>query len=240
MRALTAAAHTRARAAGSDDIWEKATTALVDALQRKGWAYEVDEGGGAFYGPKIDVKIKDAIGRTWQCSTIQCDFNLPQRFELEYVDSEGARQQPIMLHRAIFGSIERFFGILTESTAGDFPYWLAPVQLRLLPVVGDAEDFCADVVAQAKARGLRAEVDKSGERLGKLIRNAEMQRIPVMAVVGKAEVESGSLTLRTRYGGSLGELPLDKALEAMASASAGGMEPHEVLGVDPEGENESK
>jgi len=192
----------------------------------------VDEGGGAFYGPKIDIKINDAIGRTWQCSTIQCDFNLPERFEMEYVDKEGQRQVPIMVHRAIFGSIERFFGILTENTAGDFPYWLAPVQLRLLPVVGEAEAFCAKVVADAKRLGLRAEVDKSGERLGKLIRNSEMQRIPVMAVVGKSEMESGKLSLRTRYGGSLGELSIEEALAVMAKANAQNVEPNDILGIE--------
>ena len=122
------------KSVGTDDIWQKSEAALVDALERKGWGYGVDDGGGAFYGPKIDIKIKDAIGRLWQCSTVQCDFNLPQRFEMDYVNAEGNKEQPIMLHRAIFGSIERFFGVLLESTAGDFPFWLAPVQLRMLPV----------------------------------------------------------------------------------------------------------
>lgn len=135
-----------------------------------------------------------------------------------------------MVHRAIFGSIERFFGILTESTAGDFPYWLAPVQLRLLPVVSDAEDLCAEVASRAKAAGLRAEVDLSGERLGKLIRNAEMQRVPVMAVVGKNEVASGRLALRTRYGGDLGELEVDAAIDVMAEAARRGVEPSDVIG----------
>jgi len=228
------------KSVGTDDIWTKATAALTDALERKGWSYEVDEGGGAFYGPKIDIKIRDAIGRTWQCSTIQCDFNLPERFELEYVDAEGQRQRPIMVHRAIFGSIERFFGILTENTAGDFPYWLAPVQLRLLPVVSEAEAFCEEVVARAKKAGLRAELDRSGERLGKLIRNAEMQRVPVMAVVGKSEVASGKLALRTRYGGGLGELEVDAALAALTEAAESAREPHEVLGVDPGAKEEGR
>jgi len=137
-----------------------------------------------------------------------------------------------MVHRAIFGSLERFFAILIESTAGELPLWLAPVQLRLLPVVTEAESFCADVVAQAKAMGIRAEVDMSGERLGKLIRNAEMQRIPVMAVVGKSEIESGKLALRTRYGGSLGELSIPDALDTMAKAVERTVEPHEVLGIE--------
>ncbi|CAM9684837.1 unnamed protein product, partial [Choristocarpus tenellus] len=133
------------KAVGTDAIWNMATEALKGALERKGWSYEVDEGGGAFYGPKIDLKIKDAIGRTWQCSTVQCDFNLPERFDLEYVDSGGEKKQPVMLHRAIFGSIERFFGILIENTAGDFPLWLAPQQLRLLPVTDAARDYCMQV-----------------------------------------------------------------------------------------------
>ena len=135
------------KSVGSDEIWERATGALVQALDNKNWAYSVDEGGGAFYGPKIDVKIKDAIGRMWQCSTVQCDFNLPERFGLEYVAASGAREQPIMVHRAIFGSIERFFGVLTESTAGDFPFWLAPVQLRLLPVSDDFRPYCEEALA---------------------------------------------------------------------------------------------
>lgn len=127
---------------GSDAIWEAATNALIGALERKGWDYTVNEGDGAFYGPKIDLKIKDAIGRTWQCSTIQCDFNLPDRFDLQYVAAGGEKERPIMVHRAIFGSLERFFGILVESTAGDFPLWLAPVQMKLLPVTDDARVFC--------------------------------------------------------------------------------------------------
>eukprot|EP00965_Chrysotila_dentata_P161896 5346798-Pleurochrysis_carterae.AAC.1 len=118
------------KSVGSDDIWDKATEALKGALVRKGWDYSVDEGGGAFYGPKIDIKIRDAIGRLWQCSTVQCDFNLPQRFGMEYVSAEGSKEQPIMVHRAIFGSIERFFGVLLESTAGDFPFWIAPVRVK--------------------------------------------------------------------------------------------------------------
>merc|ERR1719502_874333 len=139
------------KAIGTDDIWELATGALEQALQTKGWSYGVDEGGGAFYGPKIDIKIKDAIGRMWQCSTIQADFNLPSRFELEYTSAEGTKQRPIMLHRAIFGSIERFFGVLIESTAGDFPFWLAPVQMRLLIVSDDFLPYANEVLSALKA-----------------------------------------------------------------------------------------
>ena len=138
------------KAVGSDEIWEKATAALEGALIRKEWSYGVDEGGGAFYGPKIDLKIKDAIGRQWQCSTVQCDFNLPERFGLEYTSSEGTKERPIMVHRAIFGSLERFFGILTENCAGDFPFWIAPVQLKLLPVTDAVQDYCYEIAAKAK------------------------------------------------------------------------------------------
>jgi len=189
------------KSVGGDDIWEKAETALKGALSRKGWDYKVDEGGGAFYGPKIDVKIKDAIGRTWQCSTVQCDFNLPERFDLEYVSKDGKKERPIMVHRAIFGSIERFFGILVENTAGDFPVWLSPVQLKVLPVTDDFRPFCEDVVKKAKALGIRAEIDSSDDRLGKMIRNAELEKIPVVAVVGQKEIDSNQLAIRTRKGG---------------------------------------
>jgi threonyl-tRNA synthetase len=197
------------KSVGGDDIWEAATIALEDALKTKGWDYAVDEGGGAFYGPKIDLKIRDAIGRQWQCSTIQCDFNLPERFGLEYVSAEGTRQQPIMVHRAIFGSLERFFGILVENCAGDFPLWLAPTQLKLLPVTDAVVDYCYQVADQAKKLGLRVEVDRGSERLAKQIRNAEQQRIPIMAIVGVKEMESGQLSVRSRKDGDLGTFPVE-------------------------------
>lgn len=212
------------KSVGDDDIWERATAALVDALNMKGWGYEVDEGGGAFYGPKIDIKIRDAIGRLWQCSTVQCDFNLPQRFDLEYVDTDGARKRPIMVHRAIFGSVERFFGVLIESYAGEFPLWLAPVQMRLLPVTDAARDWCADVAARAKKQGLRVEVDNSGERLGKMIRNAEQLRLPLMAVVGEKEVAANSLAIRSRKLGDLGSVPVDTAIDTMQKANELGID----------------
>jgi len=163
---------------GEDAVWELATQGLIDALERKGWAYTVDEGGGAFYGPKIDIKIEDAIGRLWQCSTIQLDFNLPERFDLEYVAADGSRQRPIMIHRAIFGSLERFFAIMVENYAGDFPFWLAPEQIRLLPVSDGALEFAADLQSKLRAAGVRSSLDRSGERLGKLIRQGEQQKIP--------------------------------------------------------------
>eukprot|EP01033_Poteriospumella_lacustris_P014381 gene14381-10278_t len=205
-----------AESVGSDDIWEKATAALVSALDRKGWAYTVDEGGGAFYGPKIDIKIKDAIGRKWQCSTVQCDFNLPERFQLEYAASDNTKQRPIMVHRAIFGSIERFFGVLIESTAGEFPLWLAPVQLRLLPVVDDAVDYCHDVAELANRLGLRTEVDRSGARIAKQIRDAEQSKVPLTAIVGVNEKNEKTLSLRLRKVGDVGSFPMEQLVQFVA------------------------
>ncbi|GAB4825263.1 hypothetical protein Ancab_008135 [Ancistrocladus abbreviatus] len=196
------------KAVGGDDIWEKATSALRDALDDKGWKYKVDEGGGAFYGPKIDLKIEDALGRKWQCSTIQVDFNLPQRFDITYVGSNSEKKRPIMIHRAVLGSLERFFGVLIEHYAGDFPLWLSPVQARLLPVTDTQLPYCYEVATKMKAEGIRVEVCH-GERLPKLIRNAEKQRIPLMAVLGPKEVETQTLTVRSRFGGELGTMPVD-------------------------------
>jgi len=207
------------KAVGSADIWEAATAALEGALKQKGWEYGIDEGGGAFYGPKIDLKIRDAIGRQWQCSTVQCDFNLPERFELEYVSAEGTRERPIMVHRAIFGSIERFFGILIENCSGDFPLWLAPVQLKLLPVTDGVYDYCVDVAKKAQKMGIRIEVDRGNERLAKQIRNAEQQRVPIMAVVGMKEVENNSLAVRSRKLGDLGSFSVDDILAELRRCS---------------------
>ena len=203
---------------GTDDIWNKATTALIGALVRKNWGYSVDEGGGAFYGPKIDIKIQDAIGRRWQCSTIQCDFNLPERFDLEYAASDQTRQRPIMVHRAIFGSLERFFGVLVESTAGEFPFWVTPVHLRLLPVTDDAIDYCKKVKVRAEKFGLRVEVDTSGQRLAKQIRSSEQDKIPVMAIVGEKELQQDSLSLRIRKIGDIGSLTVDNVISNLKFA----------------------
>jgi len=213
------------KAIGSDDIWDLATSALEGALQQKGWDYGVDEGGGAFYGPKIDIKIKDALGRFWQCSTIQCDFNLPERFELEYTSPEGEKERPIMLHRAIFGSLERFFGVLIESTAGDFPFWLAPTQLRLLPVSDDFRPYCEEVAAAAKAAGIRIEIDQGGRSVGKQIKIANQDKVPLYAVIGEQEIAQRSLSIQCRKDGGLvdlGEIPYDTAVSAMALASTTG------------------
>jgi threonyl-tRNA synthetase len=192
----------------------------VEALERKGWAYKIDEGGGAFYGPKIDLKIEDAIGRMWQCSTIQLDFNLPERFDLHYVAADGSRQRPIMIHRAIFGSLERFFGIMIENYAGDFPLWLAPEQIRLLPVTDDVRTYADDLQAQLRAAGVRATVDPSGDRLGKMIRQGEQQKIPLLAVIGAQEAAAGSVRLRSRRDRDLGSLPVATLITAACTANA--------------------
>lgn len=204
------------KAVGSDEIWEEATAALEGALKAKGWDYSIDEGGGAFYGPKIDLKIRDAIGRSWQCSTVQCDFNLPERFELEYVSADNTRERPIMVHRAIFGSVERFFGILIENCSGDFPLWLNPTQIKLLPVTDGVRDYCQEVADKAKKMGLRVEIDRGNERLGKQIRNAEQQRVPIIVVVGEKEMESGTLAVRSRKLGDLGSFKVDDLLTEMS------------------------
>ena len=226
------------KSVGSDAIWDAATEALEGALKVKGWEYGVDEGGGAFYGPKIDLKIRDAIGRTWQCSTIQCDFNLPERFGLEYVSAEGNKERPIMLHRAIFGSIERFFGILTENCAGDFPLWIAPVQFKLLPVTDSVLDYCFDIKKRAEKMGIRIEVDRGNERLAKQIRNAEQARIPVMAVVGVKEMEAGTLAVRSRKEGDLGIWTVDDLLAELSSCVDAAQEMTKMGDVPPPKEEE--
>ena len=205
---------------GDDAVWELANKGLTEALQRKGWDYKIDEGGGAFYGPKIDLKIEDAIGRMWQCSTIQLDFNLPERFALEYVAADGSRQRPIMIHRAIFGSLERFFGIMTENYAGDFPFWLAAEQIRLLPVTDEVMGYAEEIQSELTAAGIRSRIDRSGERLGKLIRLGEQQKIPVLAVIGAQEAEQGTLSLRSRRQGDLGSVARSEVLDAATSANA--------------------
>lgn len=206
---------------GEDAVWELATAGLVEALERKGWAYKVDEGGGAFYGPKIDLKIEDAIGRLWQCSTIQLDFNLPERFDLNYVAADGSRCRPIMIHRAIFGSLERFFGVMVENYAGDFPFWLAPEQVRLLPVTDDALPWAEELRGLLAAAGIRAGIDHSGDRLGKLIRNGEQMKIPVLGVIGAREAETRTVSLRSRRQGDLGSVAADALVAAAATANAG-------------------
>ena len=207
------------KAIGDDAVWELATKGLIEALERKGWSYKIDEGGGAFYGPKIDLKIEDAIGRMWQCSTIQLDFNLPERFELDYIAADGSKQRPIMIHRAIFGSLERFFGIMTENYAGDFPFWLAPEQIRLLPVTDEVLGYVEELQSQLKAAGIRASIDRSGDRLGKLIRTGEQMKIPVLAVIGAKEAEQGAASLRSRRDGDLGVITKERLITTAQSAN---------------------
>jgi len=205
---------------GDDAVWDLATKGLIEALERKGWAYKIDEGGGAFYGPKIDLKIEDAIGRMWQCSTIQLDFNLPERFELDYIAADGSKQRPIMIHRAIFGSLERFFGIMTENYAGDYPFWLAPEQVRLLPVTDEVQPYAEQVLDQLTKAGVRATIDRSGDRLGKLIRTGEQMKIPVLAVIGAKEAEQNAVSLRSRRDGDLGVTAVADLLSAAQMANS--------------------
>ncbi len=205
---------------GDDAVWSLATNGLIEALERKGWAYKIDEGGGAFYGPKIDLKIEDAIGRMWQCSTIQLDFNLPERFELDYIAADGSKQRPIMIHRAIFGSLERFFGIMTENYAGDYPFWLAPEQVRLLPVTDEVQPYAEQMLDQLTKAGVRATIDRSGDRLGKLIRTGEQMKIPVLAVIGAKEAAQNAVSLRSRRDGDLGVTAAADLLNAAQMANS--------------------
>ncbi|HTA17468.1 MAG TPA: threonine--tRNA ligase, partial [bacterium] len=184
---------------GEPAWWDKATAALKHALEAADWPYTIDEGGGAFYGPKIDFRIKDSIGRTWQCSTLQVDPNLPERFKLEYVAADGTRKRPVMLHRALLGSLERFFGILVEHYAGAFPPWLAPVQARILTITSDAEPYAATVLERLRAEGFRVETDLGNDKINAKVRQAQIEKIPFSLVLGRKEAESGQVAVR-RHG----------------------------------------
>ena len=188
---------------GSDDNWSRATEALKLALEKKGLAFMIDPGEGVFYGPKIDIKIKDVLGRAWQCSTIQVDFNLPERFEMTYTGADNAEHQPIMIHRALMGSLERFIGVLIEHYAGAFPLWFAPVQARILNITDDQADYCRQVYAQLRQAGVRIENDVRNEKLNYKIREAQLAKIPYMLIVGDKEKESGTVTVRLRDGKNL-------------------------------------
>ncbi|CCI32111.1 threonine-tRNA ligase [Microcystis aeruginosa NIES-1211] len=203
---------------GSDEAWEKAQSAIRKAVQTLGMDYFEAPGEAAFYGPKLDFIFQDALEREWQLGTVQVDYNLPERFELEYVAEDGNRKRPVMIHRAPFGSLERLIGILIEEYAGDFPLWLAPVQIRLLPVSDTQLDYAKEVTTKMQLLGIRAETDTSGERLGKMIRNAETAKIPVMAVVGAKEMESNSLSIRTRAAGDLGVISVEEVVAKLESA----------------------
>lgn len=194
---------------GSDEDWERATKALVHAVERAGLPYIINDGDGAFYGPKIDVRLKDSLGREWQCSTIQCDFTLPVRFDLGYIGPDGERHRPVMVHRAILGSIERFIGVLTEHCAGAFPAWLAPVQARVLSVTPDHGEYAARVSRELAEHGIRAEADARNEKLGYKVREAQVAKIPYILVVGDKEAEAGAVNVRLRSGENLGVKSID-------------------------------
>ena len=198
-----------AKSIGSDEDWQLATAALEEALKEKGLKYDINEGDGAFYGPKIDIKLKDALKRKWQCATIQCDFALAKRFDLSYIDSEGKERQPIMLHRVLLGSLERFIGALIEHYKGDFPLWLAPTQIEVIPIKDTAQEYALKVKQRLEENDVRAEVDSHQETLNKRIRNAEINKIPYCLVVGEREAKEGNVSVRKRIKGDMGVVPLE-------------------------------
>jgi threonyl-tRNA synthetase len=213
------------RAVGSLEQWDQATGALEAALKSRGVAYRVDPGEGVFYGPKIDVKIKDVLGRAWQCSTIQVDFNNPERFDLTYIGEDGKAHRPIMIHRALMGSIERFFGILLEHYAGAFPTWLAPVQVKVLPITDAHRDYAESVVRQIRDAGYRVEADLRNEKVGFKIREAELAKVPYMAVIGDREMQAGSVSVRGRSGTNLGTIPVPSLIERIRNDVAQALAP---------------
>ncbi len=191
---------------GSLENWDKATEALFNALKAKGLPYEINEGDGAFYGPKIDIKLKDAIGRFWQCATIQADFNLPERFDLNYIGEDGQKHRPIMLHRVILGSVDRFIGVLTEHFAGNFPIWISPVQVRVINITDAQLDYCKELTAKLKAEGFRVDTDFRNEKIGFKIREAQMEKIPHMLIIGQNEADNKKVSVRLRSGETKNEL----------------------------------
>jgi threonyl-tRNA synthetase len=199
-------------AMGSDQIWQKATSALENALIAAGIPYKIQAGDGAFYGPKIDFKIEDSMGRKWQCGTIQVDFCQPENFDLSYVASGGAKERPVMIHRAIYGSIERFFGILLEHHKGNLPFWVAPVQVKILTITDAQKQYAADIAAALKKEGLRVVVDNSSEQISAQIKVAQVERVPWMLVLGKKEAEQNTVTLRYLDGKQEFGLALDAVI----------------------------
>ena len=208
------------KSVGEDKDWHDATEALRQAAEKQKLELVLDPGGAAFYGPKISVQARDAIGRTWQMSTIQVDFQLPQRFDLGYAASDGSRKQPVMIHRALFGSIERFFGVLTEHYAGAFPPWLAPVQVRAIPVADSINDYLSDVVKQFKKAGIRAEIDTSDDRMQKKVRNAQLEKIPFMIIAGDEDKAVNAVSFRYRNGEQKNQIPIKDAIEEVLQAIA--------------------
>jgi threonyl-tRNA synthetase len=205
---------------GSDDIWEQATATLQRVAEASGLELVPDPGGAAFYGPKISVQARDAIGRTWQMSTIQLDFNLPERFELDYQAADGSRQRPIMLHRALFGSIERFFGVLTEHYAGAFPAWLAPIQAMGIPVAEEFAPYLRGVIEQMREGGIRAEIDDSDERMQKKIRTHTKQKVPYLLIAGDEDRSQNAVSFRFRDGTQRNGVPIDEAMSFIQAAIA--------------------
>jgi len=205
---------------GLEADWDMATTSLKQALEAEGLPFEIDPGEGVFYGPKIDIKIRDSLNRTWQCTTVQVDFNLPERFGVEYVDSDNRRIQPFMVHRALLGSMERFFGVLLEHHAGALPVWLAPVQAVVLPVTPDQNEYARQVKATLADADLRVDADERNEKLGYKIREAQLAKVPYMLVAGKREVEQGGVAPRTRAGKDLGFVPIDKTVELLVKEAS--------------------
>ena len=205
-----------AKSIGTDEDWQRATAALTESLDEKKLIYDTNEGDGAFYGPKIDIKLRDAIGRYWQCATIQCDFALPQNFDLNYVATDGKYCRPVMLHRVIFGSLERFIGTLIEHYAGNFPLWLAPEQVLIIPIKDDILGFARNVEAALKAKLVRASVDVSSETLNKKIRNAELKKVPYVVVLGAREASARSVSVRSKAKGDLGVMSVDDFIEQIS------------------------
>ncbi|HPP31764.1 MAG TPA: threonine--tRNA ligase, partial [Soehngenia sp.] len=200
---------------GTDEQWELATNSLIEALNEKGIEYRVNEGDGAFYGPKIDFHLEDAIGRTWQCGTIQLDFQMPERFDLTYVDSDNDRKRPVMIHRTILGSIERFMGILIEHYAGKFPVWLAPVQIKLLPISDKFNEYGYNLKERLEEMNFRVEIDDRAEKIGYKIREAQVMKIPYMLVIGEKEIENDMASVRKRDIGDIGQMSIEEFVKVV-------------------------
>jgi threonyl-tRNA synthetase len=204
---------------GDPKVWEHAEKVLAKCLEDRGnLSYTVKEGDGAFYGPKIDFDVDDALGRSWQLATIQLDFQMPERFDLTYVDSDGSDKRPVMIHRAIFGSLERFYGVMLEHFGGDLPPWLAPEQARVLPITDAVNDYAEEVAAKLRSRGLRADVDRRSEKLGYKIRDGETMKVPYLLVVGQREAEAGAVALRLRHRRDEGVHPLEAVVDRIVNS----------------------
>ncbi len=208
------------KSVGTDENWEKATSALKEALVANDLKYQIDPGEGVFYGPKIDIKLKDALGRLWQGPTIQVDFNLPERFDVNYIGEDGEKHRPIMIHRVVLGSIERFMGCLIEQYAGAFPVWLAPVQVKVLNISEKQKEYADSVIARFVDEGIRVDSDFRNEKIGYKIREAQLEKVPYMIVIGDKEVENGTVTLRSRVSGDLGSFKIDDVVSKINKETA--------------------